>query len=210
MWFILTLGFLQIDSYYHHQKDLLNIHNALKFSNENTRLKMCINSVGSGRSCKGSCHKQPQKLPDTFLMTTPPFLCLLRFGSLRHRWRVEGGGVGREGGAPASCHLEREVEEALEQCSHLVGVRWERVVEEALELWVLRGMDVAEVDMVGAENLGIREGAGAGEGDRRPRGEEGRLRARLMARSSSTLKAPTGILLGATARESASSSPRRT
>ena len=105
------------------------------------------------------------------------------------------------------------MEDALEQCSHLVGVRWERVVEEALEMWVLRGIEVAEVaevDMLGAENLGIREGAGAGEGERRPMGEEGRLRARLMARSSSTLKAPTGILLGATARESASSSPRRT
>ena len=56
------------------------------------------------------CHKEPQKLPETFLMTIPLFLCLLRFGSLRHRWRAEGRGVGREGGAPASCHLGKEVE----------------------------------------------------------------------------------------------------
>ena len=65
--------------------------------------------------------------------------------------------------------------------------------------------------------MGILEG-GAGEGARAPgeegrdrrSGDEGRESALLMALSSSTLKEPTGILLGATGWQSADSSPRRT
>ena len=86
-----------------------------------------------------------------------------------------------------------------------MGVGWcGRDVDEALESFPfvrnvsLLGLLAAE-EKAGAEILGILlagAGAGEGEGERswrgelgrlRPRGEEGRLRARFIARSSSTL-----------------------
>ena len=82
-----------------------------------------------------------------------------------------------------------------------MGVGWcGRDVDEARESFpFVRNVSLLGLRDVGAEILGILlagAGAGAGEGERiwrgelgrlRPRGEEGRLRARFIALSSSTL-----------------------
>ena len=99
-----------------------------------------------------------------------------------------------------------------------MGVGWcGRDVDEARESFpFVRDVSLLGLRAVGAENLGILlGGAGEGEGERiwrgelgrlSPRGEEGRLRARLIALSSSTLlqtniSVYSGILLGATSQK---------
>ena len=101
-----------------------------------------------------------------------------------------------------------------------MGVGWcGRDVDEARESFpFVRNVSLLGLRALGAEILGILlagAGAGAGEGERiwrgelgrlSPRGEEGRLRARLIALSSSTLlqtniSVYSGILLGATSQK---------